>query len=61
MQVLILMTSYDVRSINHNISVGAGFGDCQLLAGIVGEPAPTKIDLARPDMISVLTPNQNDS
>jgi len=32
--------SYHVRSINHNIPVGAGFWDGQLLAGIVGEPAP---------------------
>ena len=36
---------------NHNIPVGAGFWDCQLLAGIVGEPSPTKIPVARPDMI----------
>jgi hypothetical protein len=41
---------YHVRSINHNIPVGAGFLDGQLLAGIVGEPSPTKIAVARPDM-----------
>jgi hypothetical protein len=33
------------------IPVGAGFSDGQLLASIVGEPAPTKIAVARPDMI----------
>jgi len=42
---------YHVRSINHNIPVGAGFLDGQLLAGIVCEPAPTKIGVALPDMI----------
>jgi len=42
---------YYVRSINHNIAVGAGFWDGQLLASIVGSRAPTKIAVARPDMI----------
>jgi len=45
------MVLYHVRSINHNIPVGAGFGDGRLLAGIVGELAPTKIAIAQPDMI----------
>jgi hypothetical protein len=44
---------YHVRSINHNIPVGEGFWDGQLLAGVIGEPSPTKIAVARPDMILV--------
>jgi UDP-glucuronate 4-epimerase len=45
--------SYYVPSINHHIPVGAGFGDGRLLASIVGEPAPTRIAIPRPDMISI--------
>ena len=46
-----ILLLYHVPSINPNIPVGAGFSDGQLLAGIVGEPSPTKIAIARRDII----------
>lgn len=38
---MLIRDLYQVRSIDRDTSAGAGFGDCQLLASIVGEPAPT--------------------
>ena len=52
---------YHVRSIDHNIPVRAGFWDGQLLAGIVGEPAPTKISVPRPDMIWLTSVKSSES